>query len=101
MHAGGFRNTSHAARISPQPGRRKRTIVATCSFAAPPVPVTARFTCLEAYSETGSPAWLAASRITPLAWPSFSEESGLRLTTVSSTAASSGRQSATIAARPS
>ena len=56
------------------PASSMRTIIATWSFCAAPVPVTDRLTRLAAYSVTGSPAWAAASRTTPRAWPSFSDE---------------------------
>src|SRR6476661_1266097 len=47
------------------------------------------------------PACAAASRTTPRAWPSFSVDWGFSLTNTSSTAAVSGRCSASTAASPS
>ncbi len=63
----------------------------TCVLSARPCPTTAFFTMLLAYSATDSPAKAGTSRATARACPSFSVETALLLTKVSSTAASSGR----------
>ena len=49
------------------PGSSRRTIICTCAFSAPPVPTTASFTDLAAYSVTGIPASAGASSATPRA----------------------------------
>ena len=74
-----------------QPGSSTRTIVCTCTLSARPAPTTAFFTMLLVYSATGSPACAGTSSDTARACPSFSVETALVLTKVSSTAASSGR----------
>ena len=56
-----------SARRIAAPGSRRRTIICTCAFSAPPVPTTASFTDLAAYSVTGTPASAGASSATPRA----------------------------------
>ena len=85
---------------APLVGSSVRTIIATWRLSAAPVPTTVRFTVLEAYSVTVRPACAAASSTTPRAWPSLSEEPALRLTTVSSTAATLGQWQLTTSFRP-
>ena len=48
-------------------GNSRRTIICTCAFSAPPVPTTASFTDLAAYSVTGTPTSAGASSATPRA----------------------------------
>src|SRR5581483_7360053 len=57
--------------IRAQPGRRMRTIFATCVFSAPPYPTTELFTDRGEYSNSGNPAVYAASRTTPRACASW------------------------------
>ena len=56
-----------SARRSVAPGNRRRTIIATCSLVAAPVPTTARFTSIAPYSDTAIPASAGASSATPRA----------------------------------
>src|SRR5215218_2243420 len=76
------------------PGSRRETIACTCTLSAPPVPTTAFFTSVGAYSPTAIPARAAHIRTTPRAWPSLSVDCGFLLTKTSSTAAPSGACSA-------
>ena len=46
---------------------RRRVASITCGLSAWPYPVTACLICRGVYSYTGTPAFCAASRITPLA----------------------------------
>ena len=56
-----------SARRSSAPGSSRRTIACTCALSAPPVPTTAIFTDLAAYSSTGMPTSAGASNATPRA----------------------------------
>ena len=77
--------------VGPAVGKRRRIMKPTCSFSALPVPTTAFFTTLAAYSATGRPARAGTSRAMARAWPSFSALWALLFMKVSSTAASTGR----------
>ncbi len=76
-------------------GQKPATMKATWVLSAPPVPTTAFFTTLAAYSLTESPAWAGASMAAARAWPSFRVDEPLAVTKVSSIAASSGPWAAT------
>src|ERR1700693_3136935 len=80
-----------------QPGNSRRTIICTCPFSAWPAPTTDFLTMFAEYSATGRPRSAGASSTTPRATPSFKVEAGFLLTKVSSTAASSGRNSSSTA----
>ena len=58
---------------------------ATWSLSAVPVPTMASLILRGANSATGTPAMESAAMAAPRAWPSFSAERGLALTSVSST----------------
>ena len=76
-------------------------IMRICAFSAWPAPTMVFFTRFGAYSATSRPAFAGTSIAMPRAWPSFSVATASRLTKVSSTAASSGRNSSTMRASPS
>src|SRR5690606_10524175 len=81
--------------------RRRATITWTWAFPADPSPVTADFTAVGTYSETGTPARAAARSTTPEARPTDMAVCRLRLVKRVSMATASGLVSSNSPASPS